>query len=133
MGQRIPNIYIKESKLHGRGVFTGVEIPKDSIIEICPMLYLPPDNMKLIDLTIIHDYYFEWGDDLKAGALALGYGSIYNHSYEPNAYYDFDMENNSLSVYALRDIKGGEEITFNYNGDPDDKEKVWFDKPKDTK
>ena len=47
-------------------------------------------------------------------ALALGYGSLYNHSYQPNARYD-DQPAGAMTFTALRDIRAGEEITINYN------------------
>ncbi|PJE76536.1 hypothetical protein COV05_04170 [Candidatus Uhrbacteria bacterium CG10_big_fil_rev_8_21_14_0_10_48_16] len=54
--------------------------------------------------------------------------SLYNHSYEPNAKYDKDFVNNRIVFTSVKTVKKGEEITVNYNGDPDKKEKVWFEK-----
>ncbi|BDS12547.1 SET domain-containing protein [Aureispira anguillae] len=127
MSQQIPHIFVAHSTLHGQGVFTGAKINAGSIIEICPILYLPKNDIVALQTTIINDYYFEWGTNLDAGALALGYGSIYNHSFKPNAYYNVDMENNTLSIYALRTITPGDEITINYNGDPEDDSPLWFE------
>lgn len=127
MSQQIPTIFVAHSKLGGRGVFTGALINAGSIIEICPILYLPEEDIKSLQGTIINDYYFEWGKDLEAGALALGYGSIYNHSFEPNANYEVDMTANLLYIHALRKIVSGEEITINYNGDPKDNTPLWFE------
>jgi SET domain-containing protein len=58
-------------------------------------------------------------------AVALGYGSLYNHSYQPNARYD-DESGKTKVFSALRDIAPGEEIVVNYNGVPEDKTPVWF-------
>lgn len=127
MSQQIPHIFVAHSELHGRGVFTGALINAGSIIEICPILYLPEKDVKPLQDTIINDYYFEWGKDLKAGALALGYGSIYNHSFTANANYKVDMEMDVLYIEALRDIVAGEEITINYNGTPGDDSPLWFE------
>lgn len=127
MSQQIPSIYVNKSKLQGLGVFTSSDIPEEGIIEISPILYIPSTDIPLIKKTIINNYYFEWDEDSKAGVLALGYGSIYNHSYTPNAYYDMDMPGGTISFYAYRDIKAGEEITINYNGAPDDDKPIWFD------
>ncbi|WMX13633.1 SET domain-containing protein [Aureispira sp. CCB-E] len=127
MSQQIPHIFVAHSKLHGRGVFTGVPISSGSIIEICPILYLPKEDIPALQGTIINDYYFEWDEDLQAGALALGYGSIYNHSFTCNATYQVDMDADVLYIHALRDIVAGEEITINYNGNPEDDSPLWFD------
>jgi SET domain-containing protein len=58
-------------------------------------------------------------------AVALGYGSLYNHSYTPNARYD--DESPQIKIFtAIREIAAGEEITINYNGEPSDESPVWF-------
>jgi SET domain-containing protein len=58
-------------------------------------------------------------------AVALGYGSLYNHSYQPNARYD-DESGQTKVFRAIRDIAPGEEIVVNYNGEPGDETPVWF-------
>ena len=128
MSQQIPYLYIAASDIHDRGVFCATSIPEGSIIEICPVLKLPPEDMELLKKTTLYNYYFIWEEDEKSGGIALGYGSIYNHSYQPNARYLVDFEALTLEIFAIRDIEAGEEITFNYNGDPDDQSKVWFEK-----
>ncbi|HJN65554.1 MAG TPA: SET domain-containing protein-lysine N-methyltransferase, partial [Pirellulales bacterium] len=64
-----------------------------------------------------------WGK--RTVALALGYGSLYNHSYNPNARYD-DARGQIKVFTAICDITEGTEITINYNGDPDDPTDVGF-------
>ncbi|MBK7957638.1 MAG: SET domain-containing protein-lysine N-methyltransferase [Bacteroidetes bacterium] len=112
----------------GRGVFTTKRIKKGEYIEICPMIVLPPKDRKLIDKTFIFNYYFLWNDNLKSSAIALGYGSLYNHSYSANAIYESYYEEQEIHIKAHRNIEAGEEITINYNCEPDSKELVWFDK-----
>ena len=63
---------------------------------------------------------------MKGGAMALGTGSLYNHSFEPNAQYLRLFGEQAIEYVALHDIREGEEITINYNGDPDDDSPVWF-------
>lgn len=127
--QRLPFLYISESLLGGRGVFTIEEIPVDSLLEICPAIVLSEWDMEQIHKTDLHDYYFLWGDEQNQCAIALGYGSLYNHSYHPNARYLLDFEQMTIDIYAIRDIEAGEEITVNYNGEPDDPSPVWFHQP----
>jgi SET domain-containing protein len=69
------------------------------------------------------NYVFVWEDN--KFAVALGYGSLYNHSYEPNAKYI--RKKDKILFQAIKDIKSGEEITINYNGNPKSQDKVWFD------
>ncbi len=128
MSQQIPYLYIASSDLHERGVFCATFIPEGSIIEICPVIFIPSADMEHLKKTVLYDYYFIWGEDEKSGGIALGYGSVYNHAYQPNARYYVDFETLSLEIYAIRDIEPGEEITINYNGEPEDQSKVWFEK-----
>lgn len=126
MSQRIPHLYVAPSKLGGRGVFTSKKIPKGAIIEICPAIVSPKKELKHIDKTVLFNYYFEWGEDYKDGAFILGYGSLYNHSYKPNAHYLADFEMQTVDFFALEDIPAGSEICTNYNGQPDDQSELWF-------
>ena len=128
MAQRHPSVFIAPSELHGRGVFAAEPIEAGAIIEICPVLVLPPKDLTLIHKTALHDYYFLWGDAETDCGIVLGYGSIYNHSYEPNAEYTPDYVGDTLTIYAYKNIAAGDEITFNYNGNPESKTKIWFDR-----
>lgn len=128
MSQRIPHLYVAASDLHDRGIFSLAPIPQGSIIEICPVLIIPPDQLEHLKKTVLYDYYWDWNEDKKSGAIALGFGALYNHSYQPNARYLVDFENRHIEIHAIANIEAGEEINFNYNGDPKDQSKVWFDK-----
>ncbi len=128
MSQRLPFLYIADSQLGGRGVFTARAISIGDAIEVCPVIVIPPEELPVIHKTGLHDYYFLWEEDEKSGAIALGYGSLYNHSYQPNARYLVDFADRTINISCIRNIEAGEEITFNYNGDPKDGTLVWFDR-----
>lgn len=128
MAQRLPFLFIAESPIHGRGVFTAQTLQPGDVIEICPVIVLRPQELTLLDDTLLHDYYFLWGPDQDRPAIALGYGSIYNHSCPANANYQFDFADNSIAFFCVRTIAAGDEITVNYNGDPEDSTPVWFQK-----
>jgi hypothetical protein len=116
------SIEVKRVKGKGRGVFARRLIRKGELIEKVPMLVLPVEQSK--EGSVIWNYCFAWKDG--TAALALGYGSIYNHSYRPNARYE-DLWPQTKEFTALRDIEPGEEITVNYNGEPRSRAKVWFE------
>ncbi|MEZ4984577.1 MAG: SET domain-containing protein [Saprospiraceae bacterium] len=126
MSTRLPFLYIMHIEGKGRGVFTAEPIPEGSSIESCPVIVVTADDTERIHQTLLHDYYFLWGDD-GSSAVALGYGSLYNHSSSPNADYGMDYDNLSIEVFALRDIAAGEEITFNYTDASDQRTTLWFD------
>lgn len=124
----LSSLYIADSPGKGKGVFTSEVIEAGTIIEIAPVLVLPERDSELIDKSFLYNYYFLWGDAHKNYAICLGYGSLYNHSYEPNCIYETYYEDEKMHFITRRDIAAGEELTVNYNWDPDDKKPVWFDK-----
>lgn len=124
-------LYIAYSEVHGKGVFTAREIEAGEVIEICPVLLFPKKELPHVRQTMLDDYYFDWGDDDEWYAICLGYGSLYNHSYEPNAEYDMDFHAQTIDFHAVRKIEAGQEIFVNYNGYPNDQTPVWFEKQGD--
>jgi hypothetical protein len=106
-------------------VFTDEAFAAGDAIEECPVLVIPADQRELINQTIFSGYYYEWGET--DGALALGFGSLYNHSYKPLARYDPAEDEPLLVISAIRAIRSGEEITINYNGNPRSRKRLWFD------
>ncbi|MGI9275423.1 MAG: SET domain-containing protein [Endozoicomonas sp.] len=118
-------LYVADSHAKGRGVFTDEAIPKGALIENCPVLEIPLSELKSIDATMLYNYYFAWGKEQKGGAIALGLGSIYNHSYLPNAVYVAKQDRQIIEFRAIKAIQVGEEVTINYNGFPDDRSPLW--------
>lgn len=123
-------LYIKDTDKKGRGVFCTENIPADTLIEICPVIVCPPKDRKLIDESYLYNYYFLWEDDHESTAIALGYGSLYNHSYQPNARYETYYEEQIIRFISIKEIPAHTEITVNYNYESDDQTPVWFDKEK---
>lgn len=113
-------IMVKAVRGKGRGVFARRWIRAREVIEKVPVIVLPVEEGEAGRLA---DYVFLW--NRRSVALALGYGSLYNHSYRPNARYD-DVGKQTKVFTALRDIAPGEEITVNYNGEPEDESPVGF-------
>lgn len=110
----------------GRGVFADTDIPAERLLETAEVIVIPAAQLAMLEATSLCDYYYMWGEDSASGAIALGCASLYNHSYRPNARYVKHLERGVIEFFALRDIKRGEEITINYNGDPDSRKGVWF-------
>ena len=114
-------IVVKQTRRKGRGVFAKRFIAAGTLIERVPVLVVPTDQLRSSSLA---NYAFTWSRGRVA--IALGYGSLYNHSYTPNAHYR-DVGRHSKEFLAIRDIAVGEEITVNYNGDPEDGTAVDFE------
>ncbi len=118
-------IEVKRVRGKGRGVFARRAIRKGEVIEQVPMLVLTAEEFENgLAGTSLANYCFAWGQG--KAALALGYGSLYNHSYRPNARYD-DVGPRTKAFTALRDIAPGEEITVNYHGEPRSRAAMWFE------
>jgi uncharacterized protein len=116
-------ICIRNVKGKGRGVFARRAIARGALIERVPVAIVPLKLLADPNDPALSRYFYEWGRNTVA--IALGYGSLYNHSYTPNAVY---LEGDKIMTYrALRDIAAGEEITINYNGEATDRTPVGFD------
>ncbi|MGN7720951.1 SET domain-containing protein [Chitinophaga sp. 22620] len=122
-----PYLYIQKTKEKGRGVFTNEPIPAGTVIEVSPVLVLSNSDTGIVDKTKLHNYIFLWGVRETRSCIALGFCSIYNHAYEPNCEYEMDFDAETMAIKTRRDIKKGEELSINYNGDVEDKSDVWFD------
>ena len=82
----------------------------------------------LLDQTPLHDYIFEWQPGgVSWCCMALGYLSLYNHSYTSNCEYFMDYAEKTMAIRTVREVCEGEELTINYNGDWDDTKPVWFE------
>lgn len=122
----LPYLAIAPSEKRGRGVFTTKNIPADTVIEISPVIELSERERKQIEGTKLYHYIFEWGKSKRKAAMALGYISMYNHSFDPNCSYEMDYETGNMTIRTIKTVKKGEELYFSYNGDPADQSPLWF-------
>ena len=122
-----PYLHIRKIVGKGRGVFTTEKIPLNVVVEESPVIVMSLVDRKLLDQTLLHDYIFEWGVDKEFCCMALGFIPIYNHSYKSNCEYFMNFEDECIEVKTIRVISKGEELTINYNGNWNERKKVWFD------
>lgn len=118
------SLRVGRSPLHGTGVFALRSFEADEVIERCPVLTLTGTDADAVVDTVLGNYVYEWE---KGYALALGFGSLYNHSHDPGARYEMDYTIDEIHVVARRRIESGDEITISYNGDADIQDPVWFE------
>lgn len=124
-------IYIGQSKISGagRGVFAARDIKKNEIIETCPIIEVSKNDTANLNESLLNTYFFYFGKNKERLAVALGFGSIYNHSYKPNANFKIKSKEQVIQFIALKNINKDEEITFNYyHGDLKNKKPLWFEK-----
>ena len=107
-------VHVKKSMLHGWGVFTSSEIKKGDIVEECIIPYdmIPMNTNALINYRFIWpDISFKAAEELgidvefSGYCLPLGFGSIYNHSKDPNIDWDIDVSERIVQFVAVKDIK----------------------------
>ena len=120
-------LYIDNTNLKGRAVYTHERIAANTVIEVAPVIVMEKKDREFLDKTLLHDYIFEWGKEKEKCCMALGYIPMYNHSYRSNCEYFMDFEESTMLVKTVRKIEKGEELTINYNGDWNDAKTVWFD------
>ena len=121
-------IYIKDSKIvpGERGVFAKTNIKKGEIIETCPTIEFSEDDSVNFKESLLVTYTFYLGKNKDQVTILLGFGSIYNHSYTPNAIYK--QKDTTVIFIANRNIKKDEEILINYlQGNKNIKNPLWFE------
>ena len=122
----LDGVYVAGTKKMGRGVFTKNSISAGTVIEIAPVIVMSNEDRQHLDQTLLHDYIFEWGEDRNQCCMALGLVPVYNHSYQSNCEYEMYFTKAVIAIKAVRDIKAGEELFINYNGDWNNETPVWF-------
>jgi len=100
------------------------DLEADNLIEICPLIIIPKDQVSKVHDTIIHDYYFLYDEEAEDACIPLGYGCLYNHSRTPNARIAFDYDAKCIHVISTSLIKSGEEVTIDYTAGED--RALWF-------
>lgn len=120
-------LYLNKASSKGRGIFTKEKIAANTIIEDSPVIVMTARDRALLDKTLLHDYIFEWGSNKDKCCMALGFLSVYNHSYQSNCEYFMDFETEMIQIKTIRQVEIEEELTINYNGDWNDSKQVWFE------
>lgn len=124
----VPNdrLEIRVDGRKGRGVFACAPIAAGTVLEAAPVILVSPTQCKLLDQTILHDYYFDWdgdpdgvpggsGGEEGRGAVALGFVALCNHSRRPRARVRRNVAQATLDLVALAPIAAGDEVTIDYN------------------
>lgn len=106
----------------GRGVYARTDFLEGDVIEVAPVITVAasaiPEEGGAPD-----GYLLDWDTDEEGQehCMPLGYIMLYNHSKNPNIRLESDYEEMTITAFAMRDIKAGEEICWNYSCE------IWFD------
>ena len=132
-------IEVRESSIHGRGVFAKERLDFHELIEAAPVVLMHKDSfgeragaselsmagsqmegygsqlriLGLHDRHVVMDYAFDWKGELVA--FPMGWAGVYNHSTEnPNAIFRQNHDYESIDFFTRRVIEPNEEITIRY-------------------
>jgi uncharacterized protein len=118
-------VKVIDIKSKGRGVVAARAIKKGEIIEYCPIVFVSKKEWLFAkkERLVLHFYYLTQ-PEIKKFCIMLGYGSLYNHSKHPNAEINYNARQakDYLFFKALKNIKAGEEIVYDYQFDDDREE-----------
>jgi SET domain-containing protein len=121
-----PKLEVRSSEGRGRGVFALEPIAEGEVVEDAPVIAIDESQCEAVLGTILGEYAFRWGGTGDDCAIALGYGSLFNHSDTPSAIYVRKPTLGIITFVAIRDIAAGEEITVSYHGGFGERGPLWF-------
>jgi SET domain-containing protein len=115
------SLMIRSSSLHGAGVYASAPIAKGTrILEYSgPRITAKQADGLYADGDVTYLFGMDGGKTIIDG---FGMAAFVNHSCDPNC--ETDQIKKRIWIIALRDIAGGEELTYDYNiydaepGDP---------------
>lgn len=84
----------------------------------CEVIVLNQKDTKIVDQTILGSYIYDLGRG--KSAIALGFGSLFNHNVNANVDYEIEIRNNRIMIKytANRSILPGEQLFINYGYNP---------------
>ena len=111
----------RQASKKGRGVYALRNIRKGEVIERAPVVPMAKKDIPRHG-AVPDGYVLEWKAKKpeEAYALVLGYIMLYNHSGKPNILLENDYQKKTITATAIRAIKEGEELTWDYGCE------LWF-------
>lgn len=134
-----PYLVIKYGK-YGRGLYAKKVIPKDTVIEIAPILEIPKIENDVINGTIFNNYTFSMDlKQIEKQCFVLGIASLFNHSKNSSVFVQRTVsmiddvsggkkECVFFEFITKREIKENEELYIDYGYDIDIQVKKYLNK-----
>lgn len=129
--QTSPYVSVRKSRIHSNGIFAKKNIPKGArIIEYVGEKITKAEADRRADIPLeknkknssygaVYIFILNKRDDID-GNVPYNTARLINHSCDPNC--ETEIIRGHVWVIALRDIKKGEEVAYNYNYDIEDYE-----------
>ena len=115
---RAENVIFRQSQIHGTGGFAARDIPSGTrVIEYVGEKITKAESLRRCEAN--NEFIFCLDDTFDLdGSVDWNPARFLNHSCEPNC--ETVIEDGRVWIVANRDIKAGEELTFNYCYDLED-------------
>jgi len=95
-------------------VFATETIPKGTVVERSPVIIIEDKHEETVAKMPLQLYLFEFG---KHQAIALGVGSLFNHSTKFNVDYKTNLKKKMIDFKAVRNIRKGSQLFIDYGYD----------------
>lgn len=115
------NVIVKNTKKYGRGLYANRKFKKGEIIEVSPVVVIDKYDTPTIGTTFLNLYIFYWTKI--CSAIALGYGSLFNHSKKSNVNYYPNFVTKEMIFKATKNIERGQQLFIDYGYDPNEEKK----------
>jgi len=119
LSYRSPKTEVRESKIHGRGLFATADIAKDEVVAVKGGHIISRQQLRKKIAPRLGPVEIQIGDDLFIAPVTdqeRGSSMLYsNHSCDPN----LGMRG-EITFVAMRDIRAGEELTHDWATTDDD-------------
>lgn len=111
---------VKESKIHGLGLFADEFIPKGTEIwRFTPgfdQKFTREQILSFPELLQIYIYKYSWrSDKSELYCISSDNGKYFNHSENPNVLSEYRENEEEVITVAIKDIQAGEEILDDYS------------------
>ena len=110
------HIFVKESGIHGKGLFTSIDIPEGEIITVITGEVISAKECIRRENKENNVYIFWVNDNCYIDTSTTDKIKYINHQCNFNCDI-IDRDKTSLYLVAYRDIKNGEELTIDYGYD----------------
>jgi SET domain-containing protein len=119
LSYRSPKAEVRESKIHGRGLFATVDIAKDEVVAVKGGHIISRERLQKEVIPRLGPVEIQIGDDLFIAPVTDGereLSMLYsNHSCDANL-----GVRGEITFVAMRDIHAGEELTHDWATTDDD-------------
>jgi len=123
-------IEVRDSSIHGRGIFAKEDIKSGEILEECHYIVIDDGNTHDMPLykwrrlpptnEEIDNRKFPWpkGEDFEKFTLPLGFGCMYNSAIDEekrSVKFETDLDKDIYRFFTVNDVKKDEELLLYYH------------------